>query len=63
VEIHPRERRPYNPLHDQNYPSIGCTHCTAPVTPGGDERAGRWPARRRPSAVFTESRLFDRLHN
>jgi phosphoadenosine phosphosulfate reductase len=33
---------PYNPLHDQNYPSIGCTHCTAPVTPGGDERAGRW---------------------
>ena len=20
---------PYNALHDQNYPSIGCTHCTA----------------------------------
>src|SRR4029078_9603619 len=33
---------PYNPLHDQNYPSIGCHHCTSPVTPGGDERAGRW---------------------
>ena len=33
---------PYNPLHDQNYPSIGCTHCTAPVTPGDDPRAGRW---------------------
>ncbi len=33
---------PYNPLHDQNYPSIGCTHCTAPVQPGDDPRAGRW---------------------
>jgi len=30
---------PYNPLHDQNYPSIGCTHCTAPVAPGEDPRA------------------------
>lgn len=33
---------PYNPLHDQNYPSIGCTYCTAPVAPGDDPRAGRW---------------------
>ena len=33
---------PYHPLHDQNYPSIGCTHCTRPVMPGGDPRAGRW---------------------
>ena len=33
---------PYNPLHDQNYPSIGCTHCTAAVAPGEDPRAGRW---------------------
>jgi phosphoadenosine phosphosulfate reductase len=33
---------PYNPLHDQNYPSIGCTHCTAPVSSGEDLRAGRW---------------------
>jgi len=33
---------PYNPLHDKNYPSIGCTHCTAPVAPGEDPRAGRW---------------------
>lgn len=33
---------PYNPLHDQNYPSIGCTHCTRPVKPGEDLRAGRW---------------------
>jgi phosphoadenosine phosphosulfate reductase len=33
---------PYNPLHDQNYPSIGCTHCTRPVRPGEDPRAGRW---------------------
>lgn len=34
---------PYNALHDQNYPSIGCTHCTSPVRPGDDPRAGRWP--------------------
>ena len=33
---------PYNQLHDQNYPSIGCTHCTVPVAPGDDPRAGRW---------------------
>jgi phosphoadenosine phosphosulfate reductase len=32
----------YNPLHDQNYPSIGCAHCTRPVKPGEDPRAGRW---------------------
>lgn len=33
---------PYNPLHDRNYPSIGCTHCTRAVAPGEDPRAGRW---------------------
>ena len=33
---------PYNPLHDRNYPSIGCTHCTRAVSPGEDQRAGRW---------------------
>jgi phosphoadenosine phosphosulfate reductase len=33
---------PYNPLHDRNYPSIGCTWCTRPVNPGEDPRAGRW---------------------
>lgn len=33
---------PYNPLHDRNYPSIGCTHCTRAVKPGEDARAGRW---------------------
>ncbi len=33
---------PYNVLHDQYYPSIGCTHCTSPVQPGDDPRSGRW---------------------
>ncbi|MBX3301645.1 MAG: phosphoadenylyl-sulfate reductase [Nitrospira sp.] len=33
---------PYNLLHDRNYPSIGCTHCTTPVAAGDDPRAGRW---------------------
>lgn len=33
---------PYNALHDQNFPSIGCIPCTSPVTNSDDERAGRW---------------------
>jgi phosphoadenosine phosphosulfate reductase len=32
----------YNPLHDQNYPSIGCEYCTKAVMPGEVPRAGRW---------------------
>jgi phosphoadenosine phosphosulfate reductase len=32
----------YNPLHNQNYPSIGCEYCTKQVMPGEDPRAGRW---------------------
>jgi len=35
-------RVPYNPLHDQGYPSIGCWPCTRRVEAGEDERAGRW---------------------
>ena len=33
---------PYNKLHDQFYPSIGCAPCTRPVATGEDIRAGRW---------------------
>jgi phosphoadenosine phosphosulfate reductase len=33
---------PYNPLHDQGYPSIGCAPCTQPVSVDSDSRAGRW---------------------
>lgn len=33
---------PYNPLHDQGYPSIGCDPCTRAVRPGEHPRAGRW---------------------
>jgi phosphoadenosine phosphosulfate reductase len=33
---------PYNLLHDEGYPSIGCQPCTAPVAAGEDERSGRW---------------------
>ncbi len=32
----------YNPLHDRNYPSIGCAPCTRPVQDGEDLRSGRW---------------------
>jgi phosphoadenosine phosphosulfate reductase len=33
---------PYNLLHDQDYPSIGCFPCTQPAGTNGDSRAGRW---------------------
>ena len=39
------EKIPYNPLHDQGYPSVGCQPCTRPVDSGEDERAGRWSGR------------------
>ena len=33
---------PYNLLHDQFFPSIGCAPCTRAVTLGEDFRSGRW---------------------
>lgn len=33
---------PYNKLHDNGYPSIGCEPCTRAVKEGEDPRAGRW---------------------
>ncbi|MDC0932654.1 phosphoadenylyl-sulfate reductase [Arcobacteraceae bacterium] len=33
---------PYNKLHKQGYPSIGCAPCTRPVKAGEDIRSGRW---------------------
>lgn len=33
---------PYNKLHDQHYPSIGCAPCTRAIAAGEDIRAGRW---------------------
>ncbi|MEK6676288.1 MAG: phosphoadenylyl-sulfate reductase [Planctomycetota bacterium] len=36
---------PYNPLHEQGYPTVGCTHCTKPVVGsrlGEYSRDGRW---------------------
>ncbi|MCB5195651.1 phosphoadenylyl-sulfate reductase [Deefgea salmonis] len=33
---------PYNALHDQHVPSIGCAPCTRPIAMGEDIRAGRW---------------------
>lgn len=33
---------PYNALHDQGYPSIGCEPCTRAIKPDEDVRAGRW---------------------
>jgi phosphoadenosine phosphosulfate reductase len=39
IQLH---QLPYNPLHDQGYPSIGCAPCTHPVSNPGDLRSGRW---------------------
>lgn len=36
-----RHNIPYNPLHDEGYPSIGCTPLTRPVRPGESDRDGR----------------------
>ena len=33
---------PFNELHKQGFPSIGCAPCTRAITVGEDERAGRW---------------------
>ena len=33
---------PYNDLHDQFYPSVGCAPCTRAIAVGEDFRAGRW---------------------
>ncbi len=33
---------PYNKLHDQGFPSIGCQPCTRAIESGEDVRAGRW---------------------
>jgi phosphoadenosine phosphosulfate reductase len=36
---------PYNALHEQGYPTVGCTHCTKAVEgskPGEYSRSGRW---------------------
>jgi phosphoadenosine phosphosulfate reductase len=38
-------RVPYNPLHDQGYPSIGCHPCTSRVADGESDRSGRWRGR------------------
>lgn len=39
IKIH---ELPYNSLHDEGYPTIGCIPCTEPADPKKDERSGRW---------------------
>ena len=39
IDLH---KVPYNPLHDQFMPSIGCAPCTRAIAVGEDFRAGRW---------------------
>lgn len=37
-----KHKVPYNRLHDQGFPSIGCSPCTRALGEGEDIRAGRW---------------------
>ncbi|MDR3324260.1 MAG: phosphoadenylyl-sulfate reductase [Zoogloeaceae bacterium] len=37
-----QHQTPYNALHDQFYPSIGCAPCSRAISLGEDLRAGRW---------------------
>ena len=39
IDLH---KVPYNALHDQFYPSIGCAPCTRAIAVGEPFRAGRW---------------------
>lgn len=39
IELH---KVPYNPLHDEFMPSIGCAPCTRAIAVGEPFRAGRW---------------------
>jgi phosphoadenosine phosphosulfate reductase len=48
------ENVPYNPLHDQGYPSIGCQPCTKAVLFGEDDRAGRWNGEKRECGLHTK---------
>lgn len=47
---------PYNPLHEQGYPSIGCEYCTSKGE--GDTREGRWKGKEK-----NECGLHSRLEN
>lgn len=49
---------PYSTLHDQGYPSIGCTPCTTPVQIGEAHRAGRWRGNSK-SECGLHSRMVD----
>ena len=33
---------PVNALHNEGYPSVGCSPCSRAIQPGEDDRAGRW---------------------
>jgi phosphoadenosine phosphosulfate reductase len=54
-----RHHLPYNSLHDSNYPSIGCTHCTRPIEPGEELRAGRWSGLRKNECGMHDSNPLD----
>ena len=53
-----RHRLPYNPLHDQHYPSVGCFPCTRAIRPGEGARDGRWAG-----SSKTECGLHDHAEN
>jgi phosphoadenylyl-sulfate reductase (thioredoxin) len=51
---------PYNPLHAQGYPSIGCQPCTSPVAAGGRQDRVRAAPDRRVETRMTSFRRMSR---
>ncbi len=37
-----QHKAPYNALHNNFFPSIGCAPCTRAISPGEEVRSGRW---------------------
>ena len=50
---------PAHPLFSQGYLSVGCAPCTAPVTAGEDERAGRWAGNGKTECGLHTDALFE----
>lgn len=50
-----KKQLPYNKLHDQGYPSIGCEPCTKPAYDLNDLRSGRWTGSQKVECGLHES--------
>ncbi|MHA1539472.1 MAG: phosphoadenylyl-sulfate reductase [Alphaproteobacteria bacterium] len=57
---------PYNILHDQGFPSIGCAPCTRSVELGAHPRSGRWwweKDKKQECGLHIKDGKLERVHN